>query len=43
MVAKKLKAMKDNKTPGVDGIPPKLPMETVEKLIYHTQECSTCH
>ena len=22
MVAKKIKAMKDNKTPGVDGIPP---------------------
>ena len=24
MVAKKIKAMKDNKSPGVDGIPPKL-------------------
>ena len=23
MVAKKIKAMKDNKSPGVDGIPPK--------------------
>ena len=31
------KAMEDNKLPGVDGIPPKLLMETVE------QECSTCH
>ena len=30
MVAKKIKAMKDNKSPGVDGIPPKLLMETVE-------------
>ena len=29
MVAKKIKAMKDNKSPGVDGIPPKLLTETV--------------
>ena len=32
LVAKKIKAMKDNKSPGVDGIPPKLLMETVEKI-----------
>ena len=32
MVAKKLKAMKDNKSPGVDGIPPKLLMETAEQI-----------
>ena len=32
LVAKKLKAMKDNKSPGVDGIPPKLLMETVEQI-----------
>ena len=32
MVAKKIKAMKDNKSPGVDGIPPKLPVETVEQI-----------
>ena len=32
MVAKKIKAMKDNKSQGVDGIPPKLPMETVEHI-----------
>ena len=31
MVAKKIKAMKDNKSPGVDGIPPKLLTETVEQ------------
>ena len=31
MVAQKIKAMKDNKSPGVDGIPPKLLMETVEQ------------
>ena len=32
MVAKKIKAMKDNKSPGVDGIPPKLLMETAEQV-----------
>ena len=32
MVAKKIKAMKDNKLPGVDGIPPKRLMETVEQI-----------
>ena len=32
MVAKKIKAMKDNKSPGMDGIPPKLLMETVEHI-----------
>ena len=31
MVAKKIKAM-DNKSPGVDGIHPKLLMETVEQI-----------
>ena len=32
MVAKKIKAMKANKSPGVDGIPQKLLMETVEQI-----------
>ena len=32
LVAKKIKAIKDNKSPGVDGIPPKLLMETVEQI-----------
>ena len=32
LVAKKIKPMKDNKSPGVDGIPPKLLMETVEQI-----------
>ena len=32
MVAKKIKAMKDNKSSGVDGIPPRLLMETVEQI-----------
>ena len=31
IVAKKIKAMKDNKSYGVDGIPPKLLTETVEQ------------
>ena len=32
LVAKKIKAMKDNKSPGVDGILPKLLMETVDQI-----------
>ena len=32
MVAKIIKAIKDNKSPGVDGILPKLLMETVEQV-----------
>ena len=32
MIAKKIKAMKDNKSPGVDGIPLKLLIETVEQI-----------
>ena len=40
MVAKKIKAMKDNISPGVDGIPPKLLMETAERIILRmTQKC----
>ena len=45
MVAKKIKAMKDNKSPVVDGIPPKLLMETVEQVSIPLAscKCSTCH
>ena len=32
MVAKKIKEMKANKSLGVDGIPPKLQMETVDQI-----------
>ena len=32
MVARKIKALKDNKSLGVDGIPPKLLIETVEQI-----------
>ena len=42
MAARKIKATKDNKSAVVDGIPPKLIMESVEH-VYHLQECSTCH
>ena len=32
MVAKNLMATNENKSPGVDGIPPRLLMETVEQI-----------
>ena len=32
MVAKKIRDMKDNKSPGVDGIPPKLLLEIIEQI-----------
>ena len=32
MIAKKIKKVKDNKLPGVDGIPPKLLKEIVEQI-----------
>ena len=32
MVAVKIRVMKDNKSPGVDGIPPKLLLEIVEQI-----------
>ena len=32
MVAKKIRDMKDNKSPGVDGLPPKLLLEIVEQI-----------
>ena len=32
MIQKKIKKMKDNKSPGVDGIPPKLLKEIVEQI-----------
>ena len=32
MITKKIKKMKDNKSPGVDGIPPKMLKEIVEQI-----------
>ena len=43
LVAKKIKAIKDNKSHGVDGIPPKLLMETVERISVPLIGCSTCY
>ena len=43
MGAKKIKAMKDNKLPGVDGILPKPLMETVEQISIPLAKCPTCH
>ena len=40
MVAIKIRDMKDNKLPGMDGIPPKLLLEIVEQIM---RQCSDCH
>ena len=40
IAAKKIKAMKDNKSPGIDGIHPKLLMETVEQIVIKRGSCS---
>ena len=41
MVAKKIKAIKDTKSAGVDGIPPKLLMETVEQISRAYTTCKS--
>ena len=38
-IAKKIKKMKDNKSPGVDGIPPKLLKEIVEQFSTPLAKC----
>ena len=43
VVANKINSMRENKSPGVDGISPKILKETVEKLIRHLHTCLTCH
>ena len=40
IIAKKIKKMKDNKSPGVDGIPPKLLKEIVEQISTPLAKCS---
>ena len=35
-----IRDMKDNKSPGVDGIPPKLLLEIVA---FRSQQCYNCH
>ena len=39
MIAKKIKTMKDNKSPGVDWIPPKLLKEIVEQISTPLAKC----
>ena len=39
MIAKKIKKMKDNRSPEVDGIPPKLLKEIVEQIIIPLAKC----
>ena len=43
VVASKINKMKENKSPGVDGISPKILKETVEKLVPHLHMCLSCH
>ncbi len=44
VVASKINNMKENKSPGVDGISPKILKETVEQhLVRHLHMCLTCH
>ena len=38
IIAKKIKKMKDNKSPRVDGIPPKLLKEIGEHFVHHLQK-----
>ena len=48
MVAMKIRDMKDNKSPGVDGIPPKLLLEIVEQIsiplatVFNLSQVSGC-
>ena len=43
MIAKKIKEMKDNKSRGVDGIPPKLLNEIGEQISTPLENVLTCH
>ena len=43
VVAGKINNMKENKSPGVDGIAPKIPKETVEQNVRPLHTCLTCH
>ena len=43
VVASKTNYVKENKSPGVDGLSPKILKETVEKLVNHLHTCLTCH
>ena len=44
VVASRINNMKENKSPGVDGLSPKILKETVRnKLVSHLHTCLTCH
>ena len=43
LIAKKIKKMKDTKSPGVDWIPPKLLKEIVEQITTPLAKCFNCH
>ena len=43
MIANKIKKMKDNKSPGVDGIPQNCLRKLLSKLVHNLQNCLTCH
>ena len=42
VVASKMNNMKENKSPGVDGISPKI-LKLYNKLVRHLHTCLTCH
>ena len=43
IIAKKIKKMKDNKSPGVDGYHQNCLRKLLSKLVHHLQNCLTCH
>ena len=43
VVASQINNMKENKSPGVDGLSPKILKETAEQLVSHLHTCLTCH
>ena len=43
VVASKINNMKENKSPGVDGISPKILKETVQQISTPLAHCLTCH
>ena len=43
VVASKINNMKENKSPGVDGISPKTLKKLWNKLVRHLHTCLTCH
>ena len=42
VVASKINNMKENKSPGVDGISPSILKESVEQIVCHFHTCLTC-